>query len=70
MSLLVGYLVVQGVVLVGLLVFTHTRKRHGEAVSAKAHWRMTSEVFVDPTTKRHMRVWLDEHDQRKYVPER
>ena len=35
------------------------RRRHGEAEQAQAGWRPTPERFVDPTTGRIMRVWVD-----------
>ena len=35
------------------------RRRHGEAEQARAGWRPTPERFVDPTTGRIMRVWVD-----------
>jgi hypothetical protein len=55
-------------VAIGMSLFV---RRHGEAVVPAGHWQSTEEVFVDPTTKRRMRVWVDPSDgTRHYVPER
>ncbi len=44
--------------------------RHGEADAAAAGWVPTPERFIDPTTRRVMRVWRDAGDgARHYVPE-
>ena len=46
------------------------RRRHGESEGARPGWLPTSERFLDPTTDRLMRVWLDpETRTRNYVPE-
>ena len=46
------------------------RRRHGESEGARPDWIPTSERFLDPTTDRLMRVWLDPHTRtRHYVPE-
>ena len=46
------------------------RRRHGESEGACPGWLPTSERFLDPTTDRLMRVWLDpETRTRHYVPE-
>ena len=46
------------------------RRRHGESEGAQPGWLPTSERFLDPTTDRLMRVWLDpETRTRHYVPE-
>jgi hypothetical protein len=46
------------------------RRRHGESEGAQPDWLPTSERFLDPTTGRLMRVWLDpETRTRHYVPE-
>ena len=43
-------------------------RRHGEAVAAGPTWVPTKERFVDPTTQRVMRVWVDPADHaRHYV---
>ena len=45
-------------------------RRHGEAELPAGDWARTDEVFVDPTTGRRMRVWIDPRDgTRHYVPE-
>jgi hypothetical protein len=45
-------------------------RRHGEAAKAGAGWVPTTERFVDPTTQRVMRVWVDPADgSRHYVAE-
>jgi hypothetical protein len=45
-------------------------RRHGEADKAEPGWVPTKERFVDPSTKRVMRVWIDPADHsRHYVPE-
>ncbi len=46
------------------------RRRHGEAAAAQPGWVPTTERFVDPTTQRVMRVWVDPEDRgRRYVPD-
>ena len=46
------------------------RRRHGESDGARPDWIPTSERFLDPTTDRLMRVWLDRQTRtRPYVPE-
>lgn len=37
-------------------------RRHGEADVPAGDWRRTDEVFLDPTTGRRMRVWVDPGD--------
>ena len=45
-------------------------RRHGEADRADPTWLPTTERFVDPTTKRLMRVWVDpQRRTRHYVQE-
>lgn len=45
-------------------------RRHGEAGVAQAGWVPTKERFIDPTTQRVMRVWVDPGDHsRHYVPD-
>lgn len=45
-------------------------RRHGESSVPEAGWVPTSERFVDPTTDRVMRVWIDPGDgSRRYVPD-
>jgi hypothetical protein len=56
--------------LVVLFAITWTVRRHGEAQLPAAGWQRTDEVFIDPTTNRKMRVWIDPQDgSRRYVPE-
>jgi hypothetical protein len=46
------------------------RRRHGESDGAHPDWIPTSERFLDPTTDRLMRVWLDPQTRaRHYVAE-
>jgi len=56
-------------VLIGLLVASFFVRRHGESEKPRSGWRRTDEVFNDPSTKRVVRVWLDESEERHYVPE-
>ena len=45
-------------------------RRHGEAGFARPGWIPTKERFIDPSTQRVMRVWVDPGDHsRHYVPE-
>jgi hypothetical protein len=45
-------------------------RRHAEATAPDVGWRPTSECFIDPTTDRRMRVWVDPADgARHYVPD-
>jgi hypothetical protein len=67
--LLVVYVVVGGAILIAVVLSFFVR-RHGESATPAGDWQRTDEVFVDPTTKRRMRVWIDPVDgQRHYVPE-
>lgn len=71
MSLLLGtvYVVVGAAVLVAI-VWSFFVRRHGESQLPAEGWRRTDEVFVDPTTSRRMRVWVDPRDgSRHYVAE-
>jgi hypothetical protein len=46
-------------------------RRHGESDTAQPGWLPTKERFMDPTTRRVMRVWIDPaRGERHYVPER
>ena len=46
-------------------------RRHGESDTAQPTWLPTRERFMDPTTRRVMRVWIDPaRGERHYVPER
>ena len=45
-------------------------RRHGEAGAAAPGWLPTKERFIDPSTQRVMRVWVDPADHtRHYVAE-
>jgi hypothetical protein len=45
-------------------------RRHAEADTAEPGWLPTTERFVDPSTSRIMRVWIDPADgARHYVAE-
>ena len=45
-------------------------RRHGESGAAETSWMPTKERFIDPSTQRVMRVWVDPADHtRHYVPE-
>ncbi|WP_028063028.1 DUF1707 domain-containing protein [Solirubrobacter soli] len=45
-------------------------RRHGEAGVASPGWIPTKERFIDPSTQRVMRVWVDPGDHsRHYVAE-
>lgn len=45
-------------------------RRHGEADAPESTWIPTTERFVDPTTSRVMRVWVEPAGRRRhYVPE-
>jgi hypothetical protein len=45
-------------------------RRHGESGAADPRWMPTKERFIDPSTERVMRVWVDPADHsRHYVPE-
>src|SRR3954471_23905812 len=42
------------------------RRRHGESEAAQPGWRPTPERFLDPSTDRIMRVWIDPADGRRH----
>ena len=45
-------------------------RRHGESRVADPAWMPTKERFIDPSTQRVMRVWVDPAGQtRHYVPD-
>ncbi len=47
------------------------RGRHGESDGPQPGWLPTPERFLDPTTDRVMRVWLDPATRRRhYLPDR
>lgn len=41
-------------------------RRHGEVRTAEPSWVPTKERFVDPSTQRVMRVWVDPADHRRH----
>jgi uncharacterized membrane protein len=66
----VAIYVVVGIAVLVAIVMSFFVRRHGEAVTPAGDWQRTDEVFLDPTTNRRMRVWIDPVDgQRHYVPE-
>ena len=67
-ALLVAFYVVIGVAVLVAIVMSFFVRRHAESTIPAEGWQRTDEVFVDPTTNRRMRVWLDPHDgSRHYV---
>ena len=65
--LLVVYVVIGIAVLVAVVMSFFVR-RHGESALPAGDWERTDEVFVDPTSGRRMRVWVDPvNGARKYV---
>lgn len=68
--LVVVYVLI-GIAVVVAIVMSFFVRRHGEAVVPAEEWQRTDEVFIDPTTKRRMRVWIDARDGgRHYVEDR
>ena len=62
--------VVVGIAVVVAIVMSFFVRRHGESEMPADGWQRTDEVFVDPTTGRRMRVWVDPVDgARHYVAE-
>ena len=41
-------------------------RRHGEPGAAEPTWVPTKERFIDPSTQRVMRVWVDPADHRRH----
>jgi uncharacterized membrane protein len=67
-ALFVVLYVVVGIAVLVAIVMSFFVRRHAESALPAEGWRRTDEVFVDPTTNRRMRVWLDPHDEsRHYV---
>ena len=65
--------VIAGLVVVGLvalLVVSIFVRRYRDTDRPAAGWHATDEVFSDPSTKRVMRVYLDDAGNRHYVAER
>ena len=62
--------VIVGAAILGAMVWSFFLRRHGESQTPADGWARTDEVFVDPSTGRHMRVWVDPVDSsRHYVAE-
>jgi hypothetical protein len=71
MSALIAVYVVVGIAVAIAIVMSFFVRRHGESVVPADGWQRTEEIFVDPTTERRMRVWIDPRDgSRHYVEER
>jgi hypothetical protein len=71
MPVLLAVYVLIGVAVAVAIVMSFFVRRHGEAVVPADGWQRTDEVFIDPTTERRMRVWVDPSDgSRHYVDER
>jgi hypothetical protein len=67
--LLAVYVVVGAAVLVAV-IWSFFVRRHGESQTPAEGWERTDEVFVDPSTNRRMRVWVDPIDgSRHYIAE-
>jgi hypothetical protein len=68
--LLAAVYVIVGIAVVVAIVWSFFLRRHGESTVPADGWQRTDEVFLDPTTNRRMRVWVDPVDNsRHYVPE-
>jgi hypothetical protein len=61
--------VIIGVAILVAIVMSFFVRRHGESAAPANDWQRTDEVFVDPTTNRRMRVWVDTGGARHYVDE-
>lgn len=69
-TVLLTVYVVVGVAIAVAIGFSFFVRRHGESQTPADGWQRTDEVFVDPTTERRMRVWVDPVDgSRHYVAE-
>jgi hypothetical protein len=69
-ALLLAVYVVVGVAIAVAIVMSFFVRRHAESDLPAEGWQRTDEVFVDPTTSRRMRVWVDPVDgARHYVAE-
>ena len=68
--LLILFYVLVGVAVVVAIVMSFFVRRHAESALPAEGWERTEEVFMDPTTNRRMRVWVDPRDGgRHYVAE-
>ena len=69
-GLLVAVYVVVGAAILAAIVWSFFVRRHGESQTPADGWQRTDEVFMDPSTNRRMRVWVDPVDgSRHYVAE-
>ena len=69
-GLLVVVYVVVGIAILVAIGWSFFVRRHGESQLPAEGWQRTDEVFVDPSTNRRMRVWVDPGDgSRHYVAE-
>lgn len=69
-ALLVLLYIVVGAAILVAVVWSFFVRRHGESALPAEGWERTDEVFVDPSTNRRMRVWVDPADgSRHYVAE-
>jgi hypothetical protein len=70
MSAVLAVEILIGVAVLVAAVMSFFVRRHGESSAPAGDWQRTEEVFVDPTSGRRMRVWLDPVDgSRHYVAE-
>jgi hypothetical protein len=69
-AVLTAVYVVVGAAILVAIVWSFFVRRHGESELPAEDWQRTDEVFVDPTTNRRMRVWVDVSGERHYVAER
>jgi len=68
-ALLAVYVVVGAAILIAI-GWSFFVRRHGESQTPADGWQRTDEVFVDPSTDRRMRVWVDPVDgSRHYIAE-
>jgi hypothetical protein len=69
-ALVLAVYVVVGAAILLAIIWSFFLRRHGESQTPADGWQRTDEVFVDPTTDRRMRVWVDPIDgSRHYVAE-
>jgi hypothetical protein len=69
-ALLLAVYVLVGAAILVAIIWSFFVRRHGESQTPADGWQRTDEVFVDPTTDRRMRVWVDPVDgSRHYVAE-
>lgn len=70
MSFLGVFGIVVGLAVVVAIVMSFFVRRHAESPLPAGDWQRTEEIFIDPTTRRRMRVWIDPADgSRHYVAE-